>query len=564
MPVARQLSMIPSSVLSNWASDADADFGEVFTKRWVVNFILDLVGYTSEKDLFALTIVEPSCGSGAFLVPIVERLIASCEIHGHSVAEAATAVSAFDLLEANVALSRKSAIVQLVESGVDHEAAEALARSWVHIGDFLLTEHDPACADFVVGNPPYIRLEGVPNGLTDAYRKACSTMRGRSDIYVGFFEVGLDLLKPGGSLAFICADRWMHNQYGASLREFVTSRYAVDAIITMHDVAAFESDVSAYPAITVFRNDTQGAVCVVDASGDFGEPDTTPVSAWIAGDDRWTPASKTFQACRLESWHQGPELWPAGSPAQLALLSDLERRFAPLENKATGTRIGIGVATGCDEVYITRRKDLVEEDRLLPLLRAGDLAGGTPAWSGHYLINPWRGRELVDLNVHPRLGRYFEAHSVRLRSRHTARKQPDRWYRTIDAIDPTLLARPKLVLPDMKNFAHPVLDRGEFYPHHNLYYVISDTWDLEVLGGILLSDVANLFVGAYCVKMRGGCYRFQAQYIRQIRVPEPDEVSAENARALAGAFRRRDRKAATIAAADLYGIEAEAVGLQFA
>ena len=561
MPVNRQLSILPSSVLCDWAAKPDADFGEVFTKRWVVDFILDLIGYTPEKDLFACTIVEPSCGSGAFLLPMIERLIASCDIFGRSVADAPDAIRAFDLLDANATLSRKSAIVQLVESGVEQDAAEELGRSWVQVGDFLLTDHEPAWADFVVGNPPYIRLEGVPTELTHAYRKACPTMRGRSDIYVGFFEIGLDLLKPGGSLAFICADRWMHNQYGASLREFVTSKFAVDAIITMHDVAAFEDDVSAYPAITVLRNDNQRAAHVVDASKDFGEKDANAISSWIKGTQRRTPTSTGFQACRLDTWHQGPELWPAGNPSQLALIADLERRFAPLESLATGTRVGIGVATGCDDVYITRRSDLVEEDRLLPLLRAGDLATGEPAWSGHYLVNPWEGRELVDLAAHPRLRRHFEAHSDRLRVRHTAKKQPARWYRTIDAIDPTLLARPKLVLPDMKAAAHPVLDRGEFYPHHNLYYVVSDGWDLEVLGGILLSDVANLFVGAYCVKMRGGCYRFQAQYVRQIRVPEPDRVTPDLARSLADAFRRRDRRAATSAAADLYGIDVRALGL---
>ena len=561
MPVNRQLSILPSSVLSDWAAEPGADFGEVFTKRWVVDFILDLIGYTPEKDLFACTIVEPSCGSGAFLLPMVERLIASCEIFGRNVADASDAIRAFDLLHANATLSRKSAIVQLVESGVKQDAAEELGRSWVQVGDFLLTDHEPAWADFVVGNPPYIRLESVPPELTDAYRKACPTMRGRSDIYVGFFEVGLDLLKPGGSLAFICADRWMHNQYGTLLREFVTSRFAVDAIITMHDVAAFEDDVSAYPAITVLRNDHQRAAHIVDASKDFGERDANAISSWVNGNRRRTPTSKGFHACRLDTWHQGPELWPAGSPLQLALIADLERRFAPLESVATGTRVGIGVATGCDDVYITRRSDLVEQDRLLPLLRAGDLATGEPVWSGHYLVNPWEARELVDLAAHPRLRRHFEAHSDRLRVRHTARKQPARWYRTIDAIDPTLRARPKLVLPDMKAAAHPVLDRGEFYPHHNLYYVVSDGWDLEVLGGILLSDVANLFVGAYCVKMRGGCYRFQAQYIRQIRVPEPDQVTPDLARSLADAFRRRDRLAATSAAADLYGIEVRALGL---
>ena len=453
--------------------------------------------------------------------------------------------------------------IERFRSRVEHDVAAGIVNSWVQVGDFLLTEHEAACADFVVGNPPYIRLEGVPTELTDAYRRACPTMRGRSDIYVGFFEVGLDLLRPGGALAFICADRWMHNQYGASLREFVTSKFAVDAIVTMHDVAAFENDVSAYPAITVLRNDNQRVAHVVDASREFGEEDACVISSWINGSSqRRTPSSRNFQASRVDTWHKGPELWPAGSPSQLALLADLERRFAPLESRATGTRVGIGVATGCDDVYITRRSDLVEEDRLLPLLRASDLTNGEPAWSGHYLVNPWEGRELVDLAAHPRLRRHFEAHSARLRIRHTAKKRPDRWYRTIDAIDPTLLARPKIVLPDMKAAAHPVLDRGEFYPHHNLYFVVSDGWDLEVLGGILLSDVANLFVGAYCVKMRGGCYRFQAQYIRQIRVPEPDQVPSDIARSLVDAFRRRDRVAATNAAAALYGIEVGALGIR--
>ena len=112
----------------------------------------------------------------------------------------------------------------------------------------------------------------------------------------------------------------------------------------------------------------------------------------------------------------------------------------------------------------------------------------------------------------------------------------------------------------MKANAHPVLDPGRYYPHHNLYYVVSDVWNLEVLGGLLLSDVANLFVGAYCVKMRGGCFRFQAQYLRQIRVPAPDEVDPGIADSLADAFRRRDRTAATVAAARLYEIEVGELG----
>jgi type I restriction-modification system DNA methylase subunit len=38
------------------------EHGEVFTRRWVVDLILDLVGYDERLDLARLTAVEPSCG----------------------------------------------------------------------------------------------------------------------------------------------------------------------------------------------------------------------------------------------------------------------------------------------------------------------------------------------------------------------------------------------------------------------------------------------------------------------------------------------------------------------
>ena len=117
------------------------------------------------------------------------------------------------------------------------------------------------------------------------------------------------------------------------------------------------------------------------------------------------------------------------------------------------------------------------------------------------------------------------------------------------------MERPKLLLPEMKAVAHPVLDEGEFYPHHNLYHITSTEWDLEVLGGLMLSDLTNLFVGAYCVKMRGGCYRFQAQYLRRVRVPSLERIGDTDRRALARAFQDRDVEAATATALRLCGVK---------
>ncbi len=81
-----------------------------------------------------------------------------------------------------------------------------------------------------------------------------------------------------------------------------------------------------------------------------------------------------------------------------------------------------------------------------------------------------------------------------------------------------------------------MLDEEGLYPHHNLYHVVSDTWDPRVLGGLLLSRIAQTFVEAYAVKMRGGTLRFQAQYLRRIRIPRQADINQRDCLALAQAL----------------------------
>jgi hypothetical protein len=90
-------------------------------------------------------------------------------------------------------------------------------------------------------------------------------MKGRADLYVAFFEAALRQLKPGGTCAFICADRWMRNQYGAELRNLITSAFALDVVIEMHNADAFHDEVDAYPAITIIRRQAQGPAVVASA-----------------------------------------------------------------------------------------------------------------------------------------------------------------------------------------------------------------------------------------------------------------------------------------------------------
>jgi hypothetical protein len=531
--------------------------GVVYTRPWVADLILDLAGYRPAGDLAARYAVEPSAGEGAFLVPMIRRLLQSLPTHDRRLEDCRDSIRAYELDGDSAARAVELAARELRRHGAGAGLAREVAEGWVSVGDYLLASPRDRRADLVVGNPPYIRYDDIPGDALAAYRRLYPTMVGRGDIYVGFIEAGLRQLADGGVLGFICADRWMRSAYGAELRRMISAAFGVEAVIEMHDAPAFENDVAAYPAVIVVRRSGQGQALVASAGPQAGQsPDDRSLAVSVTGAARGQGEPVPgFAATMVDRWFRGTGPWPALEPHRLALLQRLEAQFGPLEDKLTGTKVGIGVATGADRVFVTKDPDVAEADRIVPLAMTADTRQGVLRWSGHYLVDPWKqGGGLVDLAAYPRLRAHFQDRKTELEGRNIAQRIPRDWYRTIDRVRHELTAQPKLYFPDMKLASNPVLDRGETYPHHNLYYLTSQAWDLEVLGGLLLSRVAQLFIEAYCVKMRGGTLRFQAQYLRRIRVPDPGILSEDLSGRLRAAFCSRDAAAATRAAVEAYEI----------
>ncbi|MFN8106286.1 MAG: Eco57I restriction-modification methylase domain-containing protein [Nocardioidaceae bacterium] len=534
---------------------SDPNYGEVFTRRWVVDAMLDLVGYTPDRDLTKLVAVEPSVGSGAFWVPMVERLLLAASRRSIAPANLCDALRGYDLQSEHVETCIKVSVTMLLDAGATPEVANQVASRWLRAADYLLDDEDVR-ADVVVGNPPYIRSDELDPEAEYMYRNMYRSMSGRADIYVAFFEKGIGQLKPGGKHAFICADRWMRNAYGAQLRRIVTSQCSVNSVWQMHDADVFEADVSAYPAITVLTRAGQGPAVIAECNADFDEAAAKRLTRFTLS-DATTEHAASFSAHRIAHWFSGYDLWPAGNPDSIAVLNDLNARFPTIEQ--TGAKVGIGIATGADKTYIVPADIDVEADRKLPIIMTNDVRNGRFAWGGNVLLNPWLpDGTLINLADYPKLAAQYSSHPT-LRDRYVARKQPDAWFKTIDKVNQSLLDQPKLLLQDMKAQITPVYEAGGYYPHHNLYWITAPTWDLKVLGGLLLSSVAQSFIEAYCVRMRGGTLRFQSQYLRKIRVPEPSSISPELADELANAFERGDREAANRASLRAYGLRAGTV-----
>ena len=237
------------------------------------------------------------------------------------------------------------------------------------------------------------------------------------------------------------------------------------------------------------------------------------------------------------------------------LIRQIEADYPLLED--AGCKVGIGVATGADRVFIADYEKLdIESSRKLKLVRTRDISTGQVKWLGKGIVNPFLDNgKLVELTDFPRLEKYLQTHRDVVLARHCAQKNPRSWYRTIDRITPSLAARPKLLVPDIKGQSHIVYEEGEFYPHHNLYYIISDDWDLHCLQAVLMSSLTRAFIAMYSTRMRGGFLRFQAQYLRRIRIPYWGSVSDAMKAQLLEAAASRDIDACNDAVCSLYDIK---------
>lgn len=531
-------------------SGADTEArGAIFTKPEVVHFILDLVGYRSGNKLHKLRMLEPSFGHGSFLFPIVDRLLKSWKRYGsHDPSELSDSLRAVELHAESFRVTRKALIEKLTAAGLSASQSASLTDDWLVQGDFLLEPFSQEF-DFVVGNPPYLRIERIPAPLMREYRLRYSTMFDRADIYIPFIERSLDLLAGNGRLGFICADRWTKNRYGGPLRAKVADQFHLESFIDMSNSQAFESDVIAYPAITVIRRGESGITSIAS------DPPIDAVSLSSLANSLGRKASgDDDKIIRIDGLAQGNAPWIVTGCDSSRLLREIEAKFSLIED--VGCKVGIGVATGADKVFIAPYETLdVEDDRKLPLATTKDIAGGEVSWHGLGVVNPFaKSGKLVDLEKYPRLAAYFDKYRDLLICRHVAKKCPANWYRTIDRIHPVLTTTPKLLIPDIKGGANIVAEKGELYPHHNLYYVTAGDWDIDALKAVLLSGIAHLFVSNYSTKMRGGYLRFQAQNLRRICLPSWASADSTLKADLVAAARSADTDACFELTGQLYDL----------
>ena len=480
--------------------------GDVFTTPEVVSYMLDIVGYSSDKDLRNISILEPSCGEGEFVIEIIQRLAFSSKKFGFDFESAfLNNVFAYDIDENKISNCRN----RITQLGFSIPLDKNILQS-----DFLTANNHPT--DIVVGNPPYIRYEQIPLDLLSRYKQLFHTFHYRADLYILFFEKTLKLLHPDGRHCFICSNRWLKNEYGKKLRGWIAKNFRIESIVSLEKASdAFKEEVLAYPAITLIS---------------YASP------------------NDSFSFSEIDSIKQLGKVIERRFPTPTT--SDWSTVFNQAKNDDTmvtieemGFMLGVGVATGADSIFIAKGlSDKVEKELLLPALNAKDVSGNRLHWSGKYLLNPYKPNgELINLEDYPKAAEYLISHRETLQKRHVAKKNPRKWYKTIDRIIPNLKDSPKVLLPDISGNQLIFVDEGRFYPQHNLYYITGGSLrQLQLLSAMLMSDyVKNQLINiTNC--MNGGYPRWQSQYLRKLLMPDVNDIEKVLADRLLSAYQSFD------------------------
>lgn len=223
--------------------------GQVPTPKWVVDEILELIGY-NDSFIVDKYILEPSCGDGVFLNEIIICYIEEAKKLGLSNIEIVKGLETYIYgieLDEDAYDQCIYNLNQLTQTllGVDNIKWNIFNQNTLYIYHQFKNKFD-----YIVGNPPYIRIHNLDDETRNFIKDNFKFTDGSFDIYSVFFEMGFEMIKNTGKIGYITSNSFLLNSSYKKFREFLKFKQKIQTLIDFQGQHIFKG-FSTYTVITI-------------------------------------------------------------------------------------------------------------------------------------------------------------------------------------------------------------------------------------------------------------------------------------------------------------------------
>jgi len=494
-----------------------------------------------KKALSNIKVLDPACGSGAFLVQAFDYLKEEGQRINAELAQLQGGMEdiferldtsilknnlyGVDLNPESVEITKLSLWLKTANSGEkltylddniqcgnsiisDPQFAGDAAFNWKESFSTIMQKGG---FDVVVGNPPYVRMEHL-KPVKPYLEKNYITASDRADLFVYFYEQGIKILKPSGWLGYISNNTFFKTGAGQNLREFLLKNVSLERIVDFGDTQIFEG-ATTYPAIMLMTKGSPNKkheisfTTVTDDAVNFStleEPAPTYKQADL-GSDSWQLEANDIAAIRQKIISKHKMLKEVyGSPMY-------------------------GIKTGCNEAFVidqATRDSIVSADSkaadlIKPFLEGKDFHKWYLSSRKLFLINIPKDSILID--SYPSI----KSHLLNFKKTLSNRATKQNWYELQQAqlAYQPYMNKPKIIYGHFCPEPLFSIDVKGFFSNNKSYFIPVEDWYLLAL---LSSKSLWLVFTGMTTAVKGGYYEATAQHIEKLPIPKakPEQKAA--------------------------------------
>ncbi len=359
---------------------------------------------------------------------------------------------------------------------------------------------DAAGFDAVIGNPPYVRQEQLAPFKEYFGATYSETYAGTADLYIYFYQQGLQLTRVGGRMSYIVTNKWMRAGYGEPLRAYFATHSVLERIVDFGHAPIF-ADADVFPCIVILEKPAPQQE--VDEIAEH-QVQVTAFPREIL---------RTVELGRYVRDHSHSVLqgrftnraWSLETSTVDDLMIKIQDVGVPLAQFAD-VKPYYGIKTGLNEAFLidgATKDRLIHEDGnsadiIRPYLRGQDIKRWSPEWQKLWMIVmksssdcswPWTGlpeaeAEDVFQQTFPSLYQHFKPLEDRLRKRQDKGRY---WWELRACAYYSAFEQPKALYQEIQFHSWFSMDNGGYFTNNKVFFLPgADLYLLAVLNSPLM------------------------------------------------------------------------------